>query len=529
MGEVDDMKLRRFNVTGTCVKEKHYMADISNKLDKIVELIEYGDYFTINRPRQYGKTTSLDLLYRRLHQEYVVISLSFEGVSKESYRNDKSFINMLHKQIERKLGLTSDTFLKALIDEMPYLENFNDLNSFITRFVETSDREVILIIDECDAASNNDIFITFLGLLRNKYLQRTAGYDLTFQSVILAGVHDVRNLKYKIRSDGEEQFNSPWNIAEDFRVDMSFNEAEIQSLLADYLSEHPNMKMNIPLMAQKIHYFTNGYPFLVSYLCKMIDELFEGEDKWNIHHLEQTVNEIVFSNNANFDSLLKNIGNHDDLARLVHLILIDGEEIPFGNSGDAMKKGLMYGIFRRSKDNKLVIHNPIYEMKIYNYLTEEIKSKNPTLLKHRPSANYTNGDGALNMPLILEKYSTYLKDLSNDKQNDFIEENARLLFSIFMKSIINGTGFMYHEPVISDRRRLDVLIIYNQFKYIVELKIWHGEAYYQKAQEQLTDYLARERLDVGYMIVHDFRKKQHRRFTDETFVVNGKELRVYFV
>ena len=54
--------MRRFNVTGVCVPEKHYMVDISGKLAKIREMVDYGDYFTINRARQYGKTTTLSQL-----------------------------------------------------------------------------------------------------------------------------------------------------------------------------------------------------------------------------------------------------------------------------------------------------------------------------------------------------------------------------------------------------------------------------------------------------------------------------------
>ncbi|WP_265231205.1 hypothetical protein [Clostridium sporogenes] len=30
---------KRFNVTGTCIPEKHYMVDVSNKLESILELI----------------------------------------------------------------------------------------------------------------------------------------------------------------------------------------------------------------------------------------------------------------------------------------------------------------------------------------------------------------------------------------------------------------------------------------------------------------------------------------------------------
>ena len=52
------MGMKEFNVTGLCIPEKHYMADISNKLNKIMDFINKGKYFTITRPRQYGKTTT---------------------------------------------------------------------------------------------------------------------------------------------------------------------------------------------------------------------------------------------------------------------------------------------------------------------------------------------------------------------------------------------------------------------------------------------------------------------------------------
>ncbi|MCL1989905.1 MAG: PD-(D/E)XK nuclease family protein [Defluviitaleaceae bacterium] len=521
--------MREFNTTGTCVKSRHYMVDTSEKIEKIIKLIEREKYFTINRPRQYGKTTSLSLLRRQLSEKYLVLSLSFEGVDKKSYANSAAFIKMLYGRMKQQLQHLNEKSLLLLVEEMKHLEIFDELDEFITTFINACDKEVILMIDECDDGSNNDVFLKFLGVLRKKYLLRTDDLDVTFKSIILAGVHDIKSLKYKIRVDDEEKTNSPWNIAENFNIDMSFDEVEIGSMLVDYLSENSGVQMDIPLIAKKIHYFTNGYPFLVSYLCKMIDEEFEGDDKWQIHHLEQAVNELLLIKTTNFDSLIKNIENHEDLGNLVRLILIEGKDIPYSISGPAMEKGLMYGVLARSNDNKFMIHNRIYEMKIYSYLMDKMRTENVKLLDLQPFAQYINDDGSLNMTLILEKYTQYLKDLYDDKQNDFIENNARLLFSIFIKSIINGTGFMYREPVISDRRRLDVIITYNKFKYIIELKIWNGEVYYKKAQGQLADYLEREQLEVGYMIVHDFRKIQHQRFTDETLTVGDKELKVYFV
>ena len=65
----------------------------------------------------------------------------------------------------------------------------------------------------------------FLGKLRANYLKRekNARYR-TFQSVILAGVTDVKHVKPKIRPEDEYKENSPWNIAADFTIDMSLSE-----------------------------------------------------------------------------------------------------------------------------------------------------------------------------------------------------------------------------------------------------------------------------------------------------------------
>lgn len=72
---------KKFCVTGICIPEKNYMVDISKRIDTIMhDYIENGQYFTINRARQYGKTTTLYLLERRLQKEYLVLSLSFEAV-----------------------------------------------------------------------------------------------------------------------------------------------------------------------------------------------------------------------------------------------------------------------------------------------------------------------------------------------------------------------------------------------------------------------------------------------------------------
>lgn len=63
--------------------------------------------------------------------------------------------------------------------------------------------------------ASDELFVSFYtlaaGLLRAKYLDSQQNKDRTFQSVILAGVYDIKNLKLKLHPQEESKYNSSWN------------------------------------------------------------------------------------------------------------------------------------------------------------------------------------------------------------------------------------------------------------------------------------------------------------------------------
>ena len=71
---------KTFNVSGDCKPDLHYMVNIEERLVKIKEMVDKRDYFTINRARQYGKTTTLRALGQFLERDYVVVSLDFQKI-----------------------------------------------------------------------------------------------------------------------------------------------------------------------------------------------------------------------------------------------------------------------------------------------------------------------------------------------------------------------------------------------------------------------------------------------------------------
>ena len=101
-------------------------------------------------------------------------------------------------------------------------------------------------------------------------------------------------------------------------------------------------------MANRLFYYTSGYPFLVSNLCKIIDEdiLPEKEVKeWTNEDMTAAVQLLIRENNTNFETLSTNIENNKDLYRLIYQVMIDSEQIAYSSLDPLTNFGLMYGIF----------------------------------------------------------------------------------------------------------------------------------------------------------------------------------------
>jgi hypothetical protein len=212
-------------------------------------------------------------------------------------------------------------------------------------------------------------------MLREKYLRRNQGKDHTFHSAILAGVHDIKTLKAKIRHGQEKRLNSPWNIAVDFDVDLSLFPDEIASMLTDY-AEDRNVTIDIPFFSQKLFYFTSGYPFLVCYLCKIIAEKILPKKKkmeWEPYDLVKAVQVSLGKSNTNFDSLIKNLENEPELYDFVFQVIMTEEEFSYNRDNPVINLGTLYGILRGEKE-KTKIHNRLYEQRIYNYMASRMET-----------------------------------------------------------------------------------------------------------------------------------------------------------
>ena len=498
---------RYFNTEGCCYPDEHYMVNLDSRLKEIKSMVDAGKYFTINRGRQYGKTTVLKALRKYLSDDYIVVSLDFQLLSSENYESADRFVRAFSGMLYANKSCRK-SMSESVLDEILKLRqmeklSLGDLFFTLSDWCDESDKPVVLMIDEVDQASNNQVFLDFLAQLRGYYLNRDE--VSAFHSVILAGVHDIRNIRQKIRPDAEHKHNSPWNISADFNIDMSFSAKDIEGMLVEYEKNH-HTGMNISEISNLIYDYTSGYPVLVSSICRINDENLNEDIRWTEEGVTEAVGVILSSKRPLFESLINKLEDDEQLRNCVYSILMNGDRFSYNPDDAAVDLAVMYG-FIKVTGGILQISNRIFETRLYNYfLTSKQMQKTPMFEAGAYDKSQFTENGVLDMDRILEKFVVHFNEIMGDKPEKFLEEKGREYFLLYLRPIINGTGNYYIEAQTRDHRRMDVVVDYLGEQFIIELKIWRGDEYNRKGEEQLCDYLEKHHLKKGYLVSFCFNR-----------------------
>ncbi len=511
-----------FNVTAVCRPDVHYMVNIDDKLKEIKALVDDGMYFTINKARQYGKTTTLLALNRYLQGNYCVVSMDFQTFGAGQFKDENVFARSFARSFLRSLKRsnppasqkldTATQLLSRSIEEAREDFMLQMLFEHLSELCAAADKPVVLMIDEVDSATNNQVFLDFLSQLRAYYIGRDM--QPTFWSVILAGVYDVKNLVCKLRPEKDHKVNSPWNIAADFRVDMSLSRDGIAGMLCEYESDY-HTGMDIEEMASLLFDYTSGYPYLVSRLCKLMDEEVSLQDSfgskgaaWTRNGFNEAVKMILTEKNTLFESLSEKLISYPKLNEMLRMLLFTGRSIVYNYYEPATNIATMFG-FVKNQNGTLAVANRIFDTWLYNLFLSTAEMQELDIYKASlQDKNQFVVNGCLNMQLILERFVMHFHDLYGDSDETFIEDEGRKYFLLYLRPIINGVGNYYIESQTRDLRRTDVIVDYRGEQYVIEMKIWRGEEYNHRGELQLLDYLDSYHLDKGYMISFNFNKKK---------------------
>ena len=126
--------------------------------------------------------------------------------------------------------------------------------------------------------------------------------------------------------------------------------------------------------------------------------------------------------------------------------------------------------------------------------------------------------------LQVPECTSHLGEIRRKTPQEFV---GQYLLSAYLDQFVRTVGGTMFLEVPTGRGRMDLLISFNEQKYIVETKIWEGPRRYAAGKKQLASYLKLEGAMEGYYVVFDHRMNPEPRVEAE--VLEGVTLRSYVI
>ena len=524
--------MRTFGTRGSVQPDRHYVVPRTEEVKDFINRVKDGRYIVLFAPRQTGKTTFFRLALATLAAEYPTyfpIQLSFD-----IYKNFSvpDFYDLLYKRIRRRIenvfqkrGHVPSKALTQFLDNTQFshhgsmLEFFEDFVSLLV--VEYGEQKIVFIIDEFDGippAAVSD----FLHTLRHIYQFEE---ERCLYSVGIVGVKNIAQLNY-------DRSISPFNIQDEFHLP-NFTVEQVRALFGQYTDEVG--QPFAPEVIESIHKQTAGQPFLVNRFGQILAAELDipKTETITILHFAQALTQLLAEDNTNLSHLTTNIRKNRQFETLLMKIISYDNGVPFLLRDDIISELATYGVIGKGADGMCEIINPIYQQCIMQTFQPLLNGLEDDYFPENISpgfSEYLTSDGQIAMGLLLENFRAFIARAGfrilqvPDTPQEYV---GQYLLYAYLDQFVHTVGGTMFLEVRTGRGRLDLLILHNQKKYIVETKIWEGARRYAAGKQQLAAYLRSEGEVEGYYIVFDHR--QNPEPIVETETVSGLTLRSYVI
>jgi hypothetical protein len=525
--------MRSFGTRGRVYPDKHYVIPRTEEIADYINRIKEGRYVVLFAPRQTGKTTFFRFAVEALTTEehnYFPIQLNFEEYKNFSVSDFyPSFHRELCKEIERviqrrgevpSVALTQLLTDRRITDHVSMRYFFEHLTNFLNSHYEI-DQKVVLIIDEFDGIPKS-VVSDFLHSLRHIYLSDELQCP---HSISIVGVKSITQLNY-------DRSISPFNIQDEFNLP-NFSLTQVRALLSQY-TEEVGQPFD-PEVVIALHKQTAGQPFLVNRAAQILTEELEIPKTETIamEHFLVAHTHLLEERNTNTDHLLTNIRRDHRFESLLMRICSYERGVPFNLDNEIISELTMYGVITKSSDRMCEIVNPIYQHRIMQAFKPAINGLEEVYFPEdadKDFIDYLTSSGEIELEALLDNFKDFIARAGfrilqvPETPKEYVGQNLLYAYLDHFIRTINADMFL---EVQTGRGRIDLLILYNSRKYIVETKIWEGERYYQAGKKQLVAYLKSEKADAGYYVVFDHRTNPESRVKTET--LEGMTIRSYII
>ncbi len=525
--------MRSFGTRGRVYPDKHYVVPRTEEIADYINRIKEGRYVVLFAPRQTGKTTFFRFAVETLTTEesdYFPIQLNFEEYEDYSVSNfyaslDREMCKEIERVFQRRGEIPSKALSQFLVDTK-IIDNAS-MRVFFEHFISFlnsqfgSKQKIVLIIDEFDAIPQAAVK-GFLHSLRYIYLSDELQCP---HSVGIVGVKSITQLNY-------DRSISPFNIQDEFNLP-NFSLTQVRALLSQY-TEEVGQPFD-PEVVIALHKQTIGQPFLVNRAAQILTEELEIPKTETIamEHFLVAHTHLLEERNTNIDHLLTNIRRDHRFESLLMRICSYERGVPFNLDNEIISELTMYGVITKSSDRMCEIVNPIYQHRIMQTFKPAINGLEEVYFPEdadKDFIDYLTSSGEIELEALLDNFKDFIARAGfrilqvPETPKEYVGQNLLYAYLDHFIRTINADMFL---EVQTGRGRIDLLILYNSRKYIVETKIWEGERYYQAGKKQLVAYLKSEKADAGYYVVFDHRTNPESRVETET--LEGMTIRSYII
>ena len=520
--------MRKFNTTGPCFPDEHYMIPAIERLPGIRELVAGGNYFVIHAPRQSGKTTVLQALASEINAkgEMVALYCTLESLQGKSDSEDAMpKLRQLLLRVARSIPSLADkrTHLDAIVtQEQSVGWTVTAVSDTLTDICTIAGKPVVVFFDEADCLVG-DALISFLRQLRDGYVNRKM--ILCPKSIALVGMLDVRDYKAQIRPDGQSLGQvSPFNIIAEDMLIPNFTEADIARLYAQHTEE--TGQRFAEGVVEDVWRLTRGQPWLVNAIaneCVTKIHSFRYGEIITVDDVEAAKETIIRRRDTHVDSLMERLKE----PRVRHVVepVILGSEAGAAMNDDDYRYVLDLGLLKENEFHQLVPGNAMYGEIMLRYLSNDEQTR---FYAKYGAPFWLKSDGSLDMPALMAEFQRFWRENSGaDRQvYGYKEATPHLVMMGYLQRVVNGGGRIQREMALGSKR-LDLCVEFGRFRYAVELKMLRN---YTPAQShaQLAEYLDHLGLEEGWMAVfdEDAAKPWDEKIYSRDVAIDGKTIHV---
>jgi len=493
---------RIFEDSGSVIPKKAYYIRLSNvtntKKQDLKTMVDEGRYFSMFAPRQSGKTTFLEGIYKELHIEptYIVILLCFQNLNdvskREFYREiEKELYTQLRNRL-REVGCEKYEIIEPFLENLRLTNHlsFMELLEELNRVIEL--KKIVIFIDEFDGIPLDELenFLTTLRRLYQKYksVEQKALYSI--------GLIGIRNIT-KLIVGGV----SPFNIAD--QVDLPpFSLKNVRDLFSQY-TEETNQPFSEKAV-KKIHEETGGQPWLVNRLGTILTVdvkpgTIEPIDQTDV---EKAIKILLLEKNDHFDNLYEKAKLYKET--FVEIVFDNVEYSPYEEDQTWLEQ---YGLIK-NKHGRAVVANNIYKAMFIKVFFREVKAYEEISLDE-----YVLPGNRLDMERILLHFEQYIAQIGVKafyKEDKPYEKTGQFLLTAWLYQFVReGAGELRYE-VPSGFGRMDIILTHKGRKYIIETKI-NRHNITRTLNDGITQvsgkYMASESVEEGYLVIFDINKQ----------------------